>query len=80
MVLFLKPVPACQKKKSQILCFLETPFILSLSLSLFFFYQSFMSNFKEVCIVPTDFGVSFTKLKSERTGLTVMLADIEGNL
>jgi hypothetical protein len=37
-----------------------------------------MSNFKEVCTVPTDFGVTFTKLKSEKTGLTVMLADIEG--
>jgi hypothetical protein len=37
-----------------------------------------MSNFEEVCTVPTDFGVSFTKLKSKKTGLTVMLADIEG--
>jgi len=37
-----------------------------------------MSNYKEVCTVPTDFGVTFTKLKSEKTGLTVMLADIEG--
>ena len=37
-----------------------------------------MSNFKEVCVISTDFGVNFTKLKSERTGLTVMLADIEG--
>ncbi|KAI8327052.1 Metalloenzyme, LuxS/M16 peptidase-like protein [Choanephora cucurbitarum] len=39
-----------------------------------------MSNFKEVCVISTDFGVNFTKLKSERTGLTVMLADIEGPL
>jgi hypothetical protein len=37
-----------------------------------------MSNFKEVCTVPTDFGVTFTKFKSDKTGLTVMLADIEG--
>lgn len=37
-----------------------------------------MSNYKEVCTVPTDFGVTFTKLKSDKTGLTVMLADIEG--
>lgn len=37
-----------------------------------------MSNYKEVCTVPTDFGVTFTKFKSEKTGLTVMLADIEG--
>lgn len=37
-----------------------------------------MTNFKEVCTVPTDFGVSFTKFKSEKTGLTVILADIEG--
>ncbi|CEP07102.1 hypothetical protein [Parasitella parasitica] len=39
-----------------------------------------MSNFKQVCTVPTDFGVTFTKLKSEKTGLTVMLADIEAPL
>ncbi|KAI7904653.1 Metalloenzyme, LuxS/M16 peptidase-like protein [Cokeromyces recurvatus] len=39
-----------------------------------------MSNYKEVCTVPTDFGVTFTKLKSEKTGLTVMLADIEAPL
>jgi hypothetical protein len=37
-----------------------------------------MSNYKEICTVPTDFGVTFTKFKSEKTGLTVMLADIEG--
>lgn len=37
-----------------------------------------MSNFKQVCTVPTDFGVTFTKFKSDKTGLTVMLADIEG--
>lgn len=37
-----------------------------------------MSNYKEICTVPTDFGVTFTKLKSDKTGLTVMLADIEG--
>ncbi|GAA5796832.1 hypothetical protein HPULCUR_002210 [Helicostylum pulchrum] len=39
-----------------------------------------MTNFKEVCTVPTDFGVSFTKFKSEKTGLTVILADIEAPL
>ncbi|KAG2209536.1 hypothetical protein INT47_008380 [Mucor saturninus] len=39
-----------------------------------------MSNFKEICTVPTDFGVTFTKFKSEKTGLTVMLADIEAPL
>ncbi|KAI9473757.1 MAG: Metalloenzyme, LuxS/M16 peptidase-like protein [Benjaminiella poitrasii] len=39
-----------------------------------------MSNFKEICTVPTDFGVTFTKLKSDKTGLTVMLADIEAPL
>ncbi|KAK4519276.1 uncharacterized protein ATC70_009508 [Mucor velutinosus] len=39
-----------------------------------------MSNYKEICTVPTDFGVTFTKLKSEKTGLTVMLADIEAPL
>lgn len=38
-----------------------------------------MSNFKEVCTVPTDFGVTFTKFKSEKTGLTVILADIDSN-
>lgn len=37
-----------------------------------------MSHFKEICTVPTDFGVTFTKFKSDKTGLTVMLADIEG--
>ncbi|KAI9276163.1 Metalloenzyme, LuxS/M16 peptidase-like protein [Sporodiniella umbellata] len=36
-----------------------------------------MSNFKEICAVPTDFGVSFTKFKSDKTGLTVVLADVE---
>ncbi|KAI8097852.1 Metalloenzyme, LuxS/M16 peptidase-like protein [Gilbertella persicaria] len=39
-----------------------------------------MTNFKEVCTVPTDFGVTFTKLRSDKIGLTVMLADIEGPL
>ncbi|KAI8973781.1 Metalloenzyme, LuxS/M16 peptidase-like protein [Mycotypha africana] len=39
-----------------------------------------MTNFEEVCTVPTEFGVTFTKLKSEKTGLTVMLADIEAPL
>lgn len=39
-----------------------------------------MSNYKEVCTVPTDFGVTFTKFKSDKTGLTVMLADIEAPL
>ncbi|KAI8972685.1 Metalloenzyme, LuxS/M16 peptidase-like protein [Pilobolus umbonatus] len=39
-----------------------------------------MSYFKEICKVNTDFGVIFTKFKSEKTGLTVMLADIEAPL
>ncbi|CEG84256.1 Putative Cytoplasmic protein [Rhizopus microsporus] len=36
-----------------------------------------MSSFKEICTVPTNFGVTFTKLKSDKTGLTVVLADVE---
>lgn len=43
-----------------------------------YFSLSLMSNFKEICTVPTDFGVSFSKFKSEKTGLTVVLADVEG--
>lgn len=43
----------------------------------FLFFPS-MSNYKEICTVPTKFGVTFTKFKSEKTGLTVVLADVEG--
>lgn len=49
-------------------------------IALFFSLNIIMSNFKEICTVPTDFGVTFTKFKSDKTGLTVMLADIEGKL
>lgn len=43
----------------------------------FRFFPS-MNNYKEICTVPTKFGVTFTKFKSEKTGLTVILADVEG--
>ncbi|ORX55668.1 hypothetical protein DM01DRAFT_1335062 [Hesseltinella vesiculosa] len=38
------------------------------------------SHFQVVCKVPTDYGVTFTKYKSSKTGLTVVLADIEAPL
>ena len=37
------------------------------------------SNYEKICNVPTDYGITFTKYKSNKTGLTVALADIEGN-
>lgn len=37
------------------------------------------SNFQQLCKVPTDYGITFTKYKSSKTGLTVAIADIEGN-
>ncbi|KAI7861631.1 Metalloenzyme, LuxS/M16 peptidase-like protein [Spinellus fusiger] len=37
-----------------------------------------MSHFKILCQVPSDHGATFTKYKSEKTGLTVVLCDIEG--
>lgn len=36
------------------------------------------TNFVPICEIPTDYGITFTKYKSTKTGLTVMLADIEG--
>ena len=36
------------------------------------------SNYEKICNVPTDYGITFTKYKSNKTGLTVALADIEG--
>lgn len=36
------------------------------------------SNFQQLCKVPTDYGITFTKYKSSKTGLTVAIADIEG--
>ncbi|KAI9309061.1 Metalloenzyme, LuxS/M16 peptidase-like protein [Cunninghamella echinulata] len=38
------------------------------------------SNFEKVCKVSTDYGVTFTKYVSKKTGLTVALADIEAPL
>lgn len=38
------------------------------------------SNFEKVCTVLTDYGVTFTKYISKKTGLKVALADIEGSL
>ena len=36
------------------------------------------SNFQQLCKIPTDYGITFTKYKSSKTGLTVAIADIEG--
>ncbi|KAI7848898.1 Metalloenzyme, LuxS/M16 peptidase-like protein [Circinella umbellata] len=38
------------------------------------------NNFEKICNVPTDYGITFTKYKSNKTGLTVALADIEAPL
>ncbi|KAI9272698.1 Metalloenzyme, LuxS/M16 peptidase-like protein [Phascolomyces articulosus] len=38
------------------------------------------SNYEKICTVPTDYGITFTKYKSTKTGLTVALADIEAPL
>ncbi|CDS09692.1 hypothetical protein LRAMOSA02369 [Lichtheimia ramosa] len=38
------------------------------------------SNFQQLCKVPTDYGITFTKYKSSKTGLTVAIADIEAPL
>ncbi|KAI8137402.1 Metalloenzyme, LuxS/M16 peptidase-like protein [Fennellomyces sp. T-0311] len=38
------------------------------------------SNYKKICQVPTDYGITFTKYKSSETGLTVAIADIEAPL
>ncbi|KAI9030874.1 Metalloenzyme, LuxS/M16 peptidase-like protein [Phycomyces nitens] len=39
-----------------------------------------MGNFELICKVPTDYGATYTKYKSTKTGLTVVLSDIEAPL
>ncbi|KAI8369556.1 Metalloenzyme, LuxS/M16 peptidase-like protein [Radiomyces spectabilis] len=38
------------------------------------------STFEKICSIPTDYDITFIKYKSRKTGLTVVLADIEAPL
>jgi hypothetical protein len=42
--------------------------------------NGYASNFKEIRQIDTDYGIKITKFKSDKTGLTIVHADIDGKL